>query len=68
MKYLKINKNFRSTLPKLSRQNYKNLEEDILRHGCRTPIEVEDGIIINGHHRYEICQKHGLPFKTRRIS
>lgn len=68
MKNLMINKSFRATLPKHSRRRYKILEEDILLNGCQTPIEVQDGTIIDGHCRYEICQKHGLPFQTKRVS
>ena len=68
MKNLKINQSFRATFPKRSRRDYKLLEEDILLHGCQEPIEVHDETIIDGHLRYEICKKHGLPFQTKRMN
>lgn len=64
---LKINENFRATLPRLSKHRYKALEEDILSNGCQIPIEVQEGTIIDGHHRYEICMRHKVPFKIRKI-
>jgi hypothetical protein len=30
--------------------------------GCRDPLLTWNGILIDGHNRYEICTKHGLPF------
>jgi len=45
------------------------LERDILENGCYTPIIInEEKIIIDGHHRFRICEKHGLPFKMRMLS
>ena len=64
---LKINENYRATLPKLLSAEYKALEEDILNNGCHTPIEVHDETIIDGHYRYEICRRHSVPFKTRKV-
>ena len=51
-------------LPPLSAEQFSALEEDILENGCYNPIIVnEDMAIVDGHNRFRICEKHGLPFK-----
>ena len=51
-------------LPPLSAEQFSALEGDILENGCYAPIIVnEDMIIVDGHNRFRICEKHGLPFK-----
>lgn len=51
-------------LPPLRAEQFSSLEKDILENGCYTPIVVnEDMAIIDGHNRFRICEKHGLPFK-----
>ena len=51
-------------LPPLSAEQFSSLERDILENGCYTPIAVnEELVIIDGHNRFRICEKHGLPFK-----
>ena len=61
---LKINEAFRSLIPPLSDHELAGLEEDIKHFGCQSPLTIWNGTIIDGHHRYAICKKHGLPFKT----
>ena len=69
---------FRELIPPLSPEEYAGLEENIVSEGCRDAIVVwnknffegghckypDDEIIIDGHNRLEICQKHKIPFKT----
>ncbi len=51
-------------LPPLSVEQFSSLERDILENGCYAPVIVnEDMVIIDGHNRFRICEKHGLPFK-----
>lgn len=51
-------------LPPLSGEQFSALEGDILGNGCYAPIIVnEDMVIVDGHNRFRICEKHGLPFK-----
>lgn len=61
---LKINEKFRDALPSLSDDEKEILEKSILEDGCYDSIIVWNGTIVDGHNRYEICQKHGLPFNT----
>ena len=51
-------------LPPLTGEQLAALEADLLANGCYSPIIVnEDMAIIDGHHRHELCEKHGLPYK-----
>ena len=59
---LSINEDYKSAVSPLSADEYAQLEENILRDGVREPIVTCNGIIIDGHNRYEICIRHGLDF------
>ena len=61
---LKIKKEFKNLIRPLRRQEYLQLEENILRDGCREPIITWNGFIIDGHNRYEICTKHNIEYAT----
>ena len=51
-------------LPPLSEEQFSALEGDILENGCYALIIVnEDMVIVDGHNRFRICEKHGLPFR-----
>ena len=51
-------------LPPLSGEQFFSLERDILENGYYAPIIInEDMIVIDGHNRFCICEKHGLPYK-----
>lgn len=59
-----INPAFSDLLPPLPDEQYAQLEVDILTNGCYAPVILnEDMEIVDGHHRYEICNEHDLPFK-----
>jgi hypothetical protein len=59
-----IDEEFERILPKLEKQSSAQLEEGILQFGCLMPLVLWNGILIDGHNRYEILQRHGLPFNT----
>ena len=51
-------------LPPLSGEQFSALESNILENGCYAPIIVsEDMVIIDGHNRFRVCEKHGLPYR-----
>ncbi len=51
-------------LPPLSAEQFSALESNILENGCYAPIIVnEEMVIIDGHNRFRICEKHGPPYK-----
>lgn len=48
-------------MPRLSAEEFAELEASILESGVQVPISVSaDGLIIDGHHRDEIARKHSL--------
>lgn len=53
---------FRDLIPPLTEEEHRMLEKSILRDGCEQPLTVWNGIIVDGHNRYEICHKHNIPF------
>lgn len=64
VKELKIKESFRTVIPPLAPEEYQLLEQSIIADGCRDAILTWGGFIIDGHNRYEICQKRGIPFIT----
>ena len=59
MDKLTIDPEFRDKIPPLTEDEFSLLEENILSDGAVfSPLVVWDGIILDGHNRYEIIQKH----------
>lgn len=71
---IRIDKEFKSLIPPLSDEEFKQLEENILRDGIREPLVMwhvpnGDDILIDGHNRWEISAKHaGIPFDIKRMT
>ena len=61
---MNIDKEFKSIMPPLTEAERNELETSILREGCRDPLVIWEGTLIDGHHRYEICKQHNIPFET----
>ena len=59
-----IDEEFRSILPALDKETFALLEENLLVHGCMHPLILWENILIDGHNRYEIATRHGIPFAT----
>ena len=64
---LKINENFKRLIPPLSSEELQQLEQNLVRDGCREPLCVWNDTLIDGHNRYEICTRLQIPFIIRRI-
>ena len=71
---LKIDPEFQNQIPPLTDDEYKQLEENILEEGkLLSPLIVWNNILVDGHNRYAILQKHPeiyfstmpLPFESR---
>lgn len=59
-----IDPEFQSLIPPLSSEEKQQLEANIAADGCRDPLVVWGEILVDGHNRFEICTRLGLPFKT----
>lgn len=64
---LKIDAYFKQIIQPLSAEEFRQLEQDIIRNGCREPLCVWYNTILDGHNRYEICAKQQIPFMIQRI-
>ena len=57
--HLTIDPEFQGTIPPLQEEELKQLEENILTDGVViNPLIVWNGVIVDGHNRYRILQKH----------
>jgi hypothetical protein len=65
---LQIDHEFKSLIRPLTTEERHYLEENIIKEGCRDSLIIWNGILIDGHNRFEICQKHGIEFNTKEIS
>ena len=59
-----VDSEFKSLIPPLTDDEYSGLEESILAEGCRDALVLWGDTLIDGHNRYEICSRHGIPFRT----
>ena len=59
-----VNEDLKAYIDPLTLDEYAALERSILAEGCRDALVLWGDVLIDGHNRYGICQKHGLPFNT----
>ena len=62
-----IDKEFRTLIPPLSEEEFNLLESNCIENGIQDSLKTWNGILIDGHNRYEIAQKHGLGFETEEM-
>lgn len=62
---LNIDSEFKALIPPLTPEEYAALELSLLTEGCRDFIVTWNSTIIDGHNRYEICQRNGIPFEVK---
>ncbi len=62
-----IDSEFRSALPPLGTEEKALLESHITRDGCREALITWNGVLIDGHNRFEICTRRGIQFETREM-
>ncbi len=61
---LTIDPEFKSLTPPLLPEERSGLESMIVSEGCRDALVTWNGVLIDGHNRYEICHNHGIPFRV----
>jgi hypothetical protein len=59
-----VNEALKAYIDPLTPDEYEALERSILAEGCRDALVLWGEILVDGHNRYAICQKHDLPFQT----
>lgn len=61
-KEIQIDKRFQQLVYPMDRQNFAQLEADILSGQCSEPLVVWNGFLIDGFSRYKIYSEHQMPF------
>ncbi|MDO9437865.1 plasmid replication/partition related protein [Hydrogenophaga sp.] len=59
-----VNPELKAYIDPLTPDEHDALERSLLAEGCRDALVLWGDVLVDGHNRYGICQKHGLPFET----
>lgn len=59
-----IDEQLRAYIDPLTEDEFAALERSLLTEGCRDALVLWGDLLVDGHNRYGICQKHGIPFNT----
>jgi hypothetical protein len=62
--HITINPDLKAYIDPLTPDEHDALERSLLAEGCRDALVLWGDVLVDGHNRYGICQKHGLPFQT----
>lgn len=62
-----IDNEFRTLIPPLTAEEFSQLEENCIENGIQDTLKTWNGVLIDGHNRYEIAEKHGLEYKTEEM-
>lgn len=66
-----IREELKALIPPLDSDELDQLEENILKEGVRDPLilwPVDNSfVLVDGHNRFSICQKHGLEFPFKKV-
>jgi len=67
---IRVDPEFEALCPPLSADEYATLQESLLAEGCRDALVVWAGqnVLLDGHNRLAICDRHGLSFATTEIA
>jgi hypothetical protein len=69
----RIDEELRLLIPPLSKEEYGQLEENILKWGCLDPLKVwsvpdtDDVVLLDGHNRFTICSEHNVSYVTESV-
>lgn len=64
---LKIDEELKNLISPLSKEEYESLEKSLKENGYDDayPISIWNDTILDGHNRYEICQKYGISYTVK---
>src|ERR1017187_5481918 len=63
----RIDSEFHSLIAPLKPEERRQLESNLLAEGCRDPLVMWRGTLVDGHSRLEICTRHHIPYRTSTI-
>lgn len=64
---LQMDPEFKRLSAPLSPEEERRLENSLIREGCKEPITVWHGCILDGHKRYEICSYEEIEFEVQEM-
>jgi len=59
-----VNEDLQHYIDPLTPDEHDALERSLLAEGCRDALVLWGDMLVDGHNRYGICTRHGLPFRT----
>jgi hypothetical protein len=59
-----VNEALKAYIEPLTPDEHEALERSLLTEGCRDALVLWGDVLVDGHNRFGICQKHGIPFQT----
>ena len=62
--HITVKEELRIYIDPLTPDEHEALERSILAEGCRDALVLWGDVLVDGHNRYGICQKHGIAFNT----
>jgi len=65
MTEIQIDPEFKDLISPLTTDELSLLEESIKSEGCLDPLSIWNGILVDGHNRYQICKSNKIPFQVR---
>ncbi|MGA2466331.1 MAG: MT-A70 family methyltransferase [Thermodesulfobacteriota bacterium] len=64
---MKIDDEFKTLIFPLAEAEASLLEDSLMAEGCRDALVTWHGLLLDGHHRFEICQRRGIEFRTAEV-
>jgi flagellar biosynthesis regulator FlaF len=61
---IQIKEDFKNLIPPLTKDEFKQLEDNCLKEGIREKIITWNGFVIDGHNRFEIATRWNLDYQT----
>jgi N6-adenosine-specific RNA methylase IME4 len=65
---MKIDPEFKALIPPLQPEERAQLEENLRANGCRDPLVAWRGVLIDGHNRYEICERLKVRYRVVEVA
>jgi hypothetical protein len=60
----KIDPEFRALIPELSQEELEQLEANLVKDGCRDVLVVWKGLLLDGYHRWRICDRNKIEYRA----
>jgi DNA methylase len=64
---IQIHREFRALIGPPTKDERQQLEANLVAEGCRDRLVTWNGILLDGHNRFEICERRGISYKTVQV-